>query len=57
MPDHYDTIPTMLQTIVKYLMKGEITYRAHTLQGLESAIEDIGLPFSGGNTDKLLVDL
>ena len=57
MPDHYDEIPTMIQAMSKYLMEGKIKYRAHTLYGLESAIEGINLLFTGGNTGKLLVEL
>jgi len=57
MPDHYDKIPTMMQAMSKYLMEGKIKYRAHTLKGLESAIEGINLLFSGGNTGKLMVEL
>lgn len=57
MPDHYDKIPQMMQAMSKYLMDGKIKYRAHTLQGLESAIEGINLLFTGGNTGKLMVAL
>ena len=57
MPDHYDKIPGMMQAMSKYLMEGKIKYRAHTLNGLESAIEGINLLFSGGNTGKLMVKL
>lgn len=57
MPDHYDKVPEMMQAMSKYLMEGKIKYRAHTLNGLESAIEGINLLFTGGNTGKLLVKL
>jgi NADPH-dependent curcumin reductase CurA len=57
MPDHYDKAPEMMQKMAGYLMAGKIKYRAHTLHGLESAIEGINLLFSGGNTGKLLVEL
>ena len=57
MPDHYDKIPGMMQEMSKYLMQGKIKYRAHKLQGLESAIEGINLLFTGGNTGKLMVVL
>jgi len=57
MPDHYDQVPAMIQAMSKYLMDGKIKYRAHTLQGLESAIEGINLLFTGGNKGKLLVEL
>jgi NADPH-dependent curcumin reductase CurA len=57
MPDHYDKIPGMMQAMSKYLMEGKIKYRAHTLHGLESAIDGINLLFTGGNTGKLMVEL
>jgi NADPH-dependent curcumin reductase CurA len=57
MPDHYDKMPGMMQAMSKYLMDGKIKYRAHTLHGLESAIEGINLLFTGGNTGKLMVEL
>jgi len=57
MPDHYDKVPEMMQAMAKYLMEGKIKYRAHTLNGLESAIEGINLLFTGGNTGKLMVKL
>jgi NADPH-dependent curcumin reductase CurA len=57
MPDHWDKVPEMSQKMAEYLMKGQIKYRAHTLNGLESAIEGINLLFTGGNTGKLLVEL
>jgi len=57
MPDHYDNAPAMMSKMAEYLMAGKIQYRAHTLNGLESAIDGINLLFSGGNTGKLLVEL
>ncbi len=57
MPDHYDKIPGMIQAMSKYLMEGKIKYRAHSLDGLESAIDGINLLFTGGNTGKLMVKL
>lgn len=57
MPDHYAQVPGMMQKMGEYLMSGKIKYRAHTLQGLESAIEGINLLFTGGNTGKLMVEL
>lgn len=57
MPDHMDKIPEMSQKMATYLMNGQIKYRAHTLHGLESAIEGINLLFTGGNTGKLMVEL
>ena len=57
MPDHWDDVPGMMQELAKYLKAGKLKYRAHKLQGLESAIEGINLLFTGGNTGKLMVEL
>ena len=57
MPDHWDNIPKMTEALVAYYKAGKIKYRAHTLQGLESAIEGINLLFTGANTGKLMVEL
>ncbi len=57
MPDHYDKVPQMMQAMAGYLQQGKIKYRAHVLDGLESAIEGINLLFTGGNTGKLMVKL
>ncbi|MGI9292539.1 MAG: NADP-dependent oxidoreductase [Pseudomonadales bacterium] len=57
MPDHWDKVPEMSQKMATYLMNGQIKYRAHTLSGLESAIEGINLLFTGGNNGKLMVEL
>jgi len=57
MPDHWDAVPEMSAKLAEYLMSGKIKYRAHTLQGLESAIEGINLLFTGGNNGKLMVEL
>ena len=57
MPDHWDEVPGMMQKLSAYLAAGKLKYRAHKLQGLESAIEGINLLFTGGNTGKLMVEL
>lgn len=57
MPDHWDNIPKMTEALVGYYKAGQLKYRAHTLQGLESAIEGINLLFTGGNNGKLMVEL
>lgn len=57
MPDHWHKLPELLQSVSKYLQEGKIKYRAHVLEGLESAIEGINLLFTGGNTGKLMVKL
>lgn len=56
-PDHWDKVPEMSQKIAAYLSAGKIKYRAHKLNGLQSAIEGINLLFTGGNTGKLMVVL
>ncbi len=57
MPDHWDAIPAMSGKLLAYYQAGQLKYRAHKLQGLESAIEGINLLFTGGNTGKLMVEL
>ncbi len=57
MPDYRDQFPELSRKIGEHLMAGRIRYRAHTLHGLDSAIEGINLLFTGGNEGKLLVEL
>jgi len=57
MPDHWDEVPAMMDKLATYYAAGKLKYRAHTLHGLESAIEGINLLFTGGNTGKLMVEL
>jgi NADPH-dependent curcumin reductase CurA len=57
MPDYWDKFPELSGNVAKYLLKGQIKYRAHVLEGLESAIDGINLLFSGGNRGKLMVKL
>lgn len=57
MPDHWDKIPELSKNVAKYLQAGKIKYRAHVIDGLESAIDGINLLFSGGNKGKLMVKL
>ncbi len=57
MPDHWGEVPAMTEKLSGYFMAGKLKYRAHKLQGLESAIEGINLLFTGGNTGKLMVEL
>ena len=57
MPDHWDEVPAMMDKLATYYAAGKLKYRAHTLQGLESAIEGINLLFTGGNIGKLMVEL
>jgi NADPH-dependent curcumin reductase CurA len=57
MPDHWDKVPEMSLKLLAYYKAGKLKYRAHKLDGLESAIEGINLLFTGGNTGKLMVEL
>jgi len=57
MPDHWDNVPAMSQKLLAYYQAGKLKYRAHKLDGLESAIKGINLLFTGGNTGKLMVEL
>ena len=57
MPDHWDKTPEYMAKLSAYLGAGKLKYRAHTLDGLESAIDGINLLFTGGNTGKLMVKL
>jgi len=57
MPDHFGEIPQLLEKLTPYVMQGKIKYRAHTLEGLESAISGLNLFFTGGNKGKLMVKL
>ena len=57
MPDHWDNVPAMTEKLAAYLMAGKLKYRAHVLEGLESAIDGINLLFTGGNNGKLMVKL
>ena len=57
MPDHWDKVPAVMDKLATLYAGGKLKYRAHTLEGLESAIEGINLLFTGGNTGKLMVKL
>ena len=57
LPDHWDEVPELMQKLGACLVAGKLKYRAHKLEGLESAIEGINLLFTGGNTGKLMVEL
>lgn len=57
MPDHWENVPAMTEKLSAYFMAGKLKYRAHKLDGLESAVEGINLLFTGGNTGKLMVEL
>lgn len=57
MPDHFGEVPTLLEKLTPYVMKGQIKHRAHVLEGLESAITGLNLFFTGQNKGKLIVKL
>jgi len=57
MPDHWDEVPAARYSASFCIIAGKLKYRAHKLDGLESAIEGINLLFTGGNTGKLMVEL
>jgi NADPH-dependent curcumin reductase CurA len=47
----------MSEKLPSHFAAGKLKYRAHKLEGLESAIEGINPLFTGGKTGKLMVDL
>ncbi len=57
MPDHWDRVPAIMDKLATLYAAGKLKYRAHTLKGLESAIEGINLLFTGENKGKLMVEL
>ncbi len=57
MPDHLAQVPELLGKLTPYVMQGKIKYRAHVLEGLESAIGGLNLFFTGDNKGKLIVKL
>jgi len=57
MPDHFHRIPEYGQALGTMLSKGELQYRAHVIEGIESATSGINLLFEGKNTGKLIVKL
>lgn len=57
MPDHYGDVPALLQKLTPYVMNGHIKYRAHVLDGLESAMTGLNLFFTGQNKGKLVVKI
>jgi len=57
MPDHFHHAPQLLAKLTPYVQQGKIKYRAHTLEGLESAMTGLNLFFTGKNEGKLIVKL
>ncbi len=57
MPDHFGEVPALFEKLTPYVMSGKVKYRAHVIEGLESAIDGLNLLFTGGNQGKLIVKL
>lgn len=57
MPDHFHKAKDLLAKLTPYVQKGQIKYRCHTLEGLESAMTGLNLFFTGENKGKLIVKL
>jgi NADPH-dependent curcumin reductase CurA len=57
MPDHFADVPALLEKLTPYVLQGKIKYRAHVLDGLESAISGLNMFFTGDNKGKLIVKL
>jgi len=57
MPDHFGDVPALLEKLTPYVLQGKIKYRAHVLEGLESAISGLNMFFTGDNKGKLIVKL
>lgn len=57
MPDHYGDVKQLLEKLTPYVLAGKIKYRAHVLEGLESAMTGLNLFFTGENKGKLIVKL
>ena len=48
-------LPELVGKLTPYVMQGKVKYRAHVLDGLESAIEGLNMLLTGGNNGKLIV--
>lgn len=57
MPDHFNDVPALLAKLTPYVMQGNVKYRTHQLDGLESAMSGLAMFFTGENKGKLLVKL
>ncbi|MEB8433188.1 NADP-dependent oxidoreductase [Cocleimonas sp. KMM 6892] len=57
MPDHFHETVELLDILTPHVKAGKIKYRAHILEGLESAMTGLNLFFSGENKGKLIVKL
>ena len=54
--DHYDKVDESMSAMMNYLQKGQIKFRSHVLEGLDSAVKGVQLLFSGQNQGKLFVE-
>lgn len=57
MPDHFPQLAELVGKLTPYVMQGKVKYRAHVLEGLESAIDGLNMLLTGGNNGKLIVKL
>ncbi|WP_017444021.1 NADP-dependent oxidoreductase [Gayadomonas joobiniege] len=57
MPDHLHKSAELQQQLLPYVKAGQIKYRSHVLEGLESAKDGLNLFLKGQNKGKLLVAL
>ncbi|RVU83512.1 NADP-dependent oxidoreductase [Leucothrix sargassi] len=57
MPDHLHEAPQLFELLTPHVQAGKIKYRAHVLEGLESAMTGLNLFFTGENKGKLMVKL
>lgn len=57
MPDHMHKAQELQARLASYVKNGDIQYRAHVLEGLESAMDGLNLFLSGGNKGKLMVKI
>jgi NADPH-dependent curcumin reductase CurA len=55
MPDHFAEAPELLNKLTPHVMQGHVKYRAHVLDGIESAMTGLNLFFTGENKGKLIV--
>lgn len=57
MPDHMHKAQELQATLAPYVQNGQVKYRAHVLEGLESAMNGLALFLTGENKGKLMVKL
>jgi NADPH-dependent curcumin reductase CurA len=57
MPDHSDKTKELHAKLTPYVQNGQIKYRTHVLEGLESAMSGLTLFLTGDNKGKLMVKL